>query len=80
MLAPGLRICAPAPHSPTSAALQPTFHFVFAAMCAVPIVPTVEQAVTAASRGYPLPAGFRPSYGTAGFRALANLLDSTMFR
>ena len=43
-------------------------------------VPTVEQAVAAASRAYPLPAGFRPAYGTAGFRAVADLLHSTMFR
>ncbi len=38
------------------------------------------EAVAAASRPFPLPAGFRPSYGTAGFRAMADLLHSTMFR
>lgn len=44
-------------------------------------VPTsVGAAVEAASARYPLAKGFRPSYGTAGFRALAELLDSTMFR
>lgn len=43
-------------------------------------VPSVEQAVCSASRSYVLPAGFRPSYGTAGFRAVADLLHSTMFR
>lgn len=47
-------------------------------MCAVPA--SVAAAVEAASRPYQLPAGFRPSYGTAGFRAVADLLDSTMFR
>ncbi|KAL4450013.1 hypothetical protein ABPG77_010682 [Micractinium sp. CCAP 211/92] len=41
---------------------------------------SIEAAVAAASRPYQLPAGFRPSYGTAGFRATADLLDSTMFR
>lgn len=40
----------------------------------------LAEAVAAASRPYPLPAGFRPSYGTAGFRAVADLLHSTMFR
>lgn len=29
---------------------------------------------------YPKPASFQPSYGTAGFRADASLLASTMFR
>lgn len=43
-------------------------------------IPSVEQAVASASRAYVLPAGFKPSYGTAGFRAVAELLHSTMFR
>lgn len=29
---------------------------------------------------YAKPAGFKPSYGTAGFRAEASLLHSTVFR
>ena len=36
----------------------------------------LEQAI----EEYPLPAGFVPSYGTAGFRADAALLASTVFR
>lgn len=32
------------------------------------------------SKNYTKPAGFHPSYGTAGFRAEASLLDSTIFR
>lgn len=40
----------------------------------------LEASLAAASRPYPLPPGFRPSYGTAGFRAVADLLHSTMFR
>ena len=38
------------------------------------------EALKAASAQYPKPKDFRPSYGTAGFRALAALLPSTMFR
>ena len=34
----------------------------------------------AASRAYPKPANFKPDYGTAGFRAEASLLASTVFR
>lgn len=37
-------------------------------------------AVRSASAAYPKPAEFRPSYGTAGFRAEASLLPSTVFR
>jgi hypothetical protein len=43
-------------------------------------IPSVEQAVTSASRAFVLPAGYKPSYGTAGFRAVAELLHSTIFR
>ncbi|KAI3438187.1 hypothetical protein D9Q98_000624 [Chlorella vulgaris] len=43
-------------------------------------VHSIEQAVASSSRAYVLPPGFRPSYGTAGFRAVADLLHSTMFR
>lgn len=37
-------------------------------------------AVAAASAKYPKPPTFQPSYGTAGFRCEASLLDSTVFR
>jgi phosphoacetylglucosamine mutase len=37
-------------------------------------------AVRAAAATYPKPEAFRPSYGTAGFRAEASLLPSTVFR
>ncbi|KAI8470507.1 MAG: phosphoacetylglucosamine mutase [Monoraphidium minutum] len=37
-------------------------------------------AVSAASAAHPKPAGFKPAYGTAGFRCDAGLLDSTVFR
>lgn len=37
-------------------------------------------AIAEASRNFPKPLDFKPSYGTAGFRAEANLLDSTIFR
>jgi hypothetical protein len=33
-----------------------------------------------ASSSYAKPKDFKPSYGTAGFRAIASLLPSTMFR
>lgn len=39
-----------------------------------------EAAVRAASAQYPLPAGFKPSYGTAGFRCASDLMASTTFR
>lgn len=39
-----------------------------------------EGAVAAASAAYPKPASFTPAYGTAGFRAEASLLPSTVFR
>ena len=32
------------------------------------------------SKTYPKPATFKPDYGTAGFRAVADLLPSTVFR
>lgn len=38
------------------------------------------DALLLASRKYPKPDNFIPSYGTAGFRANASLLNSTMFR
>lgn len=38
------------------------------------------DALIAASRAYVKPKDFKPSYGTAGFRAVAALLPSTMFR
>ncbi|KAF8061373.1 PGM3 [Scenedesmus sp. PABB004] len=37
-------------------------------------------AVRAASAAWPKPEGYRPSYGTAGFRDRAELLPSTVFR
>lgn len=37
-------------------------------------------ALKAACAAYPKPADFKPSYGTAGFRAQASLLPSTVFR
>jgi hypothetical protein len=37
-------------------------------------------AVEAGSAAHPKPPGFSPSYGTAGFRCDASLLDSTVFR
>lgn len=39
-----------------------------------------QAALRAASAAYPKPANFQPSYGTAGFRAEASLLPSTVFR
>lgn len=45
------------------------------------MVPAVDlAAVQAADAAYPKPADFQPSYGTAGFRAQASLLPSTVFR
>ena len=38
------------------------------------------KSVSAASAAFRKPAAFVPSYGTAGFRAEASLLDSTLFR
>lgn len=38
------------------------------------------SAVLKASAAYPKPPHFQPSYGTAGFRADAALLPSTVFR
>lgn len=40
----------------------------------------IAKRVSAASASFRKPAAFVPSYGTAGFRAEANLLDSTLFR
>jgi hypothetical protein len=64
--------------------VSPRYPGVLSSLTATPAtamaVPTVEQAMAADSRAYPLPAGFRPAYGTAGFRAVADLLHSTMFR
>jgi hypothetical protein len=45
-----------------------------------PIMQSVQQSVRDAAQQYPKPAGFTPSYGTAGFRATAELLTSTLFR
>lgn len=39
-----------------------------------------HEAVKAASAFFPKPSEFTPTYGTAGFRAEASLLDSTLFR
>ena len=39
-----------------------------------------HEAVKAASASFPKPSDFTPTYGTAGFRAEASLLDSTLFR
>jgi hypothetical protein len=36
--------------------------------------------VRAAAAAFPKPEAFKPSYGTAGFRAEASLLSSTVFR
>lgn len=38
------------------------------------------EAIRVAAEAYAKPASFRPSYGTAGFRAEASLLPSTVFR
>jgi hypothetical protein len=40
----------------------------------------VSARVAAASAAHPKPPAFTPSFGTAGFRAEAGLLDSTAFR
>jgi phosphoacetylglucosamine mutase len=40
----------------------------------------LHAAVLEASAKFVLPDGFKPSYGTAGFRAQAHLLNSTVFR
>lgn len=39
-----------------------------------------KEAILEASKLFPLQDGFTPSYGTAGFRAEASKLESTMFR
>ena len=44
------------------------------------IMAAPNAAVLEASALYKLPSGFKPAYGTAGFRAQAQLLDSTVFR
>ena len=36
--------------------------------------------VSSASRAHPKPPSFTPAYGTAGFRATADMLPSTLFR
>lgn len=38
------------------------------------------QSVLAGDRQYPKPSDFHPSYGTAGFRAVADRLPSTVYR
>ena len=40
----------------------------------------IDIAKTVSSAAFRKPAAFVPSYGTAGFRAEATLLDSTLFR
>jgi hypothetical protein len=40
----------------------------------------MDAAILEASRAFPKPRDFSPSYGTAGFRSLASLLPSTVFR
>ena len=40
----------------------------------------IAKSVSAASATFRKPASFVPSYGTAGFRDEASLLDSTLFR
>eukprot|EP00892_Ulva_mutabilis_P011143 jgi/Ulvmu1/8400/UM042_0107.1 len=40
----------------------------------------LNQGLQAAAARHPRPPEFKPSYGTAGFRATASLLDSTLFR
>lgn len=40
----------------------------------------IAKRVTSASAAYRKPPSFNPSYGTAGFRAEASLLPSTLFR
>ena len=40
----------------------------------------IAKSVSAASAAFRKPAAFVPSYGTAGFRAEASLLHSTLFR
>ncbi len=47
----------------------------------MPLPPRIDEAaLRAAARAYPKPTTFHPSYGTAGFRANADLLASTVFR
>ena len=40
----------------------------------------IWEAVRRASAQYALPAEYKPSYGTAGYRTSAGLLQSTVFR
>ena len=40
----------------------------------------MQAAILEGSAKWPKPDGYKPSYGTAGFRAEAHLLHSTMFR
>jgi hypothetical protein len=40
----------------------------------------MEARIVEASRAFVKPQGFKPSYGTAGFRDEASLLASTVFR
>ena len=45
------------------------------------IMPQIDKSkIESASNDFPLPSSFTPSYGTAGFRAEASLLPSTVFR
>jgi hypothetical protein len=52
-----------------------------AALAETRATPAMDAAaVAAASARHPKPVGYTPSYGTAGFRDAASLLDSTVFR
>ena len=44
------------------------------------MVNAVDIAKSVSAAAFRKPAAFVPSYGTAGFRAEASLLDSTLFR
>ena len=52
----------------------------FGDTCTQPVMQAIVQSVRDAAQQYPKPAEFTPSYGTAGFRAKAELLTSTVFR
>lgn len=40
----------------------------------------ISESIIQASKAYPKPSNFKPDYGTAGFRSLAENLPSTVFR
>ena len=46
----------------------------------IPSFSQVEAALRRGCEAYPKPGGYTPSYGTAGYRAEASLLPSTVYR